>query len=144
MIVLVISGGLFSNIEEFDSLTYFPNLVLNISASLACLTISCIKSTSSTAHSICRHYRRCCINYGQPLKTVLSCPCIFWHTETYSHSGYTASSIFISSLLCIRLVSCLYENWTYLGYYSCMMPQVQHVIHHYWCHCLEGRDLLFP
>ena len=76
MLMFVISGGLVSNVELFDSLTFILHLGVNRSASLDSLTRSCIKSTFSTTRSRCRHFLRCCINYGQPMKTVVSCPCI--------------------------------------------------------------------
>ena len=68
---------LVSNVEAFYSLALLPHLGMNRSAFLAFLTRSCRKSTSSTAYSRCRHFRRCCINGGHPLKTVVSCPCTF-------------------------------------------------------------------
>ena len=75
--MFIISLGLVSNVEAFDSLTFFPHLSANIVDYLACLKRSCSKSTSCTAHYRCRHFRRCCINYGQPLKTVVSSLFIF-------------------------------------------------------------------
>ena len=85
--MFVISGGLVSNVEAFDILTFFSHLGVNRSAYLARLTRSCRKSTSSNAHSICRHFRQCCINDGQPLKIVVSCPCIFGTLRRITISG---------------------------------------------------------
>ena len=88
--MLVSSGGLVSNVEAFDSPTLFPHLGVNRSAYLACLTRSCRNSTSSTTHSICRHFRRCCINDGQPLKTVVSCPFIVGTLRRIPISGISS------------------------------------------------------